>query len=173
MRLRIGLLIVFLLAIAGYFGWRYAIGVNQEKPAQAQPVFAKQRFLGPYEKLRLVWGSGQLPPRSTNSAAGAYSNIEPQDYLGAEKCAECHEEKYRSWSKHPHRWMNAAATPDRVLGDFSGQARIRFQGGEGRFWSEGHHFFMSAERGAVKRRYRINRTIGSRYFQYYVGVQLE
>ena len=68
--------------------------------------------------------------------------------------------------------MNAAATAERVFGDFSGAIRFAYLGGEGRFWRDGEQFFMSAERGAVKRRYRITRTIGSRYFQYYVGQQL-
>src|SRR5205807_7440470 len=99
MRFRIGLLIVLCLATAGYFGFRYAAGVKKEILAAQEAAFAKQRLIGPYEKFSLVWGSVPQPPGSANSAAGAYSNIEPQDYVGAEKCAECHEEKYRTWSK--------------------------------------------------------------------------
>src|SRR5205807_4366422 len=76
-----------------------------------------------------------------------------------------------NWSRHPHRWMNAAATPEQVVGDFSGKVGIRYLGGEGRFWRDGDRFHMAAERGSLRRAFRITRTIGSRYFQYYVGVQ--
>lgn len=120
------------------------------------------------------WYGGVSPAvRAQATDTKDYSNIEPEDYAsgGAAACAQCHEEQYRLWSQHPHRWMNAAAIPDHVVGDFSGRARIRYLGGEGRFWREGEQFWMAAERGRGKREFRITRTIGSRYFQYYVGVQ--
>jgi hypothetical protein len=67
--------------------------------------------------------------------------------------------------------MNAAATPGAVRGDFSGQAPLPYLGGQGRFWRDGDQYWMAAERGSVRRQFRITRTIGSRYFEYYVGVQ--
>jgi hypothetical protein len=109
--------------------------------------------------------------REKATDTGTYSNIEPEDYVGADKCADCHRQKYESWSRHPHRWMNAAATLDHVKGDFSDQASLPYLGGTGRFWREGDQFRMAAERGSVRREFRITRTIGSRYFEYYIGVQ--
>src|SRR5262249_44895720 len=101
------------------------------------------------------------------------SNIEPEDYtaLGPAACAKCHTAEHRNWSNHAHRFMNHAATPDYVKGDFSGQAKIQYLGGEGSFWKDGSQFRMAVERGRLRREFRINRTIGSKYFEYYVGVQ--
>src|SRR5438552_12081810 len=160
-----GIISVCLVLVAGCFSVGCFKTAEQAKP----PLFARHRTFN-FDKFTMIWGS---KPFAASTPANPYSNIEPQDYVGADKCAACHEEKYRTWSQHPHRWMNAAAGPERVFGDFSGSARIRNLGGEGRFWREGDQFFMSAERGAVRRRYRITRTIGSRYFQYYIGLQLQ
>jgi predicted CXXCH cytochrome family protein len=122
----------------------------------------------PFQRFGLVWGSGAA---DTAAHPRDYSNINPEDYVGAEACGRCHKEKFQSWSGHPHRWMNAAATPERVRGDFTGRTLFRYLGGEGRFWREGDQFWMSAKRNEVQRQFRVTRTIGSRYFQYYVGVQ--
>src|SRR5262249_8960038 len=88
-----------------------------------------------------------------------------------DRCAACHKDKYETWSRHPHRWMNAAAVPDHVKGDFSGGARLPYLGGVGRFWREGDTFHMAAERGPVRREFRIHRTIGSRSFQHHPAVR--
>jgi hypothetical protein len=169
MPLRTRLVVAVLILVAGFFGVRFLLTAKNSDAVKSAGIFTQPRYFN-FDKFSLIWGSGVRQPQG--GAAGHYSNIEPADYIGAEKCAECHAEKFKSWSRHPHHWMNAAATPERVLGDFSGNARLSYLGGEGRFWREGTQFFMSAERGSVKRRYRIDRTIGSRYFQYYVGRQL-
>jgi predicted CXXCH cytochrome family protein len=124
-----------------------------------------------FDRFGFWWGEPSAAQRQRYLNTGTYSNIEPEDYVGPKRCASCHASQYKAWSEHSHRWMNAAATPDRVVGDFSGAARFRYLGGEGRFWRDGDQFYMSAERGPVRRVFHIKRTIGSRYFQYYVGVQ--
>jgi hypothetical protein len=167
MRFIAGIIGALLLLVAGYFSAAFLLGPEKVKSPEKRPLFSQPRIFN-FAKFTIVWGSTPLASEPANH----HGNIEPRDYVGAEKCAVCHEEKYRSWSQHPHRWMNAAASPERVLGDFAGNARIRYLGGEGRFWRQEDQFFMSAERGATQRRYRITRTIGSRYFQYYIGVQL-
>jgi predicted CXXCH cytochrome family protein len=170
MLLRPRLVVVILLLVAGFFGVRYLLTADRQEPGKHTSTYKQPRHFD-FDKFSLIWGSGAAEPAPATTTAH-YSNIEPEDYVGAEKCATCHQEKYKSWFKHPHHWMNAAATPERVFGDFGGTARFAYLGGEGRFWRDGDQFLMSAERGAVKRRYRITRTIGSRYFQYYVGRQL-
>jgi predicted CXXCH cytochrome family protein len=106
--------------------------------------------------------------------SGEESNIHPSDYLGRpEACQSCHQKNYESWSKHPHRWMNALANPSTVHGDFSPSASISYRGGRATFTREGDDFFMHLERGELRRSYRITQTIGSRFFQYYVGRQIE
>jgi predicted CXXCH cytochrome family protein len=69
--------------------------------------------------------------------------------------------------------MNALANPASVKGDFSGKAGIAYRGGRATFAREGGTYLMRLERGSVRRTYQVNQTIGSRFFQYYVGKQLE
>jgi predicted CXXCH cytochrome family protein len=98
-----------------------------------------------------------------------YSNIRPSDYAGSEKCQECHQENYSSWSRHPHRWMNAEANEDTIKGDFSGNAMISYVGGNAKFDRHRGGYRMTLERDGIRRVYKINQTIGSRFFQYYIG----
>jgi hypothetical protein len=48
---------------------------------------------------------------------------------------------------------------------------ISYFGGQATFYREGELFRMRLERGDVRRDYTISQTIGSRFFQYYVGRQ--
>ncbi len=105
---------------------------------------------------------------------GAESNIHPADYVGRPNaCQPCHQKNYETWSVHPHRWMNALADPTTVKGDFSSGAGLSYRGGRATFIRAGDGFFMHLQRGEKKRAYRITQTIGSRFFQYYVGKQQE
>jgi predicted CXXCH cytochrome family protein len=122
--------------------------------------------------LTLWWDGFPSELRQKARPTGEKSNITKADYAGPESCKECHKANYDSWAKHPHRWMNALATPDTVKGDFSG-AVMHYRGGTATFTREGDQFFMRLERGNIKRTYRVNQTIGSRYFQYYIGKQIE
>lgn len=97
------------------------------------------------------------------------SNVRRQDYAGPESCQDCHKEQYRNWSEHPHRHMNALATESSVVGDFSGEATIDYLSGRGRFYREDGGFRMMLTRGRAMRIYEIRRTLGSRFFQYYIG----
>ena len=110
----------------------------------------------------------QLTP-ATHSA----SNIHPDDYAGAEACKDCHKKNYHDWSNHPHQRMNALANENNVVGDFSGDAKIEYKGGVGTFFRENGSYHMRYERDDLVRFYKINQTIGSRFFQYYVGQGIE
>ena len=94
------------------------------------------------------------------------SNIARADYAGAEACRDCHEENYDNWSDHPHRWMNAMANDETVVGDFSGANTITYKGGVGRFFKEDSEFRMHLQRDDLVRVYRINQTLGSRSVSY-------
>lgn len=110
-----------------------------------------------------------MPGLSTMSLTKlSASNIHPDDYAGAESCQKCHAKNYASWSEHPHRWMNALATSRTVRGDFSGPS-ISYLGGQATFQMEGDQYRMRFERDSVVREYQVIQTIGSRFFQYYVG----
>src|SRR5262249_34179757 len=156
-----------------YVAWvRGTAGPPQPEHAPLSKAWPKSRYTS-FNRFGFWIGEGSPGAPSRAFDTGDYSNSEPEDYTprGAASCAECHPQQHQGWSRHPHRWMNAAATPDRVAGDFSGRSGIRYLGGEGRFWRDGDTFRMAVERGPLRREFRITRTIGSRYFEYYVGVQ--
>ncbi|MCA9078760.1 MAG: hypothetical protein KDA93_27295 [Planctomycetaceae bacterium] len=100
---------------------------------------------------------------------GQASNIAPEDYTGAESCKKCHEKNYNLWSNHAHRWMNALADESTVKGDFSGDYEMDYLGGQGRFYRDGDGYFMELTRDDVRHVYEVTQTIGSRFYQYYVG----
>ena len=102
-----------------------------------------------------------------------YSNIRRADYVGARVCGECHVDKHRAWSRHPHSRMNLDAGPDTVQGDFSG-VELVYGEVRARFERDGERYQMSLLRGGeLWRRYRVTRTVGSRLTQMYIGVQTE
>jgi hypothetical protein len=113
----------------------------------------------------------QTPEAKASDSAG-YSNVRHEDYVGPRLCNECHEERYQQWSGNLHRKMNRLVSESgAVLGDFDDR-RVPYADGVLLLNKEGGNFFMSFEReGKVHRRYRVTRTIGSRYLQEYVGVQ--
>jgi hypothetical protein len=118
---------------------------------------------------------GQVPDRIRRASpdTGTNSNIRMADYAGQESCRECHADNHAAWWNHPHRRMNARATPEHVVGDFSGKKEINYLGGVGSFFTENGRYQMRLERAGKKRVYAVSRTIGSRFFQYYVGTLLE
>jgi predicted CXXCH cytochrome family protein len=119
------------------------------------------------------WDAPPAELRSTAELSGRESNINPADYVGPEACKECHVKNYESWSKHPHHWMNALANEQTVKGDFSGKAVMNYRGGQATFRRQDGKYLMRLERGDVRRTYAITQTIGSRFYQYYVGRLLE
>jgi hypothetical protein len=140
-------------------------------PASAE---ALELFFGPAEQARVHywWGDPGGNLLSRGSRNGPRSNISKSDYAGPESCKKCHASNYDKWRTHAHRLMNAMATPENVRGDFTGTV-MKYLGGEARFFNENGTNFMRLERDKVVRRYAVFRTIGSRFFQYYVGKLVE
>ncbi len=124
-------------------------------------------------RLTVWWGAPSPAALARTEPAGPRSNIHPADYVGPESCKACHPGNYRAWSEHPHRWMNALAGPATVRGDFSAGAALSYRGGRATFRHQDGAYRMSLERGGRRRAYRVTQTIGSRFFQYYVGRQVE
>jgi predicted CXXCH cytochrome family protein len=158
------------LAIA----WRSGFWSPSQSPVpapEAAELFTPPATLYSNERLTVWW---QLPSAVDHFAPhSSESNIHPADYTGPSACQECHPRNYESWSNHSHRWMNALADETTVKGDFSGSAAISYLGGRATFYRQEGHYRMKLERGAIRRVYEITQTIGSRFFQYYVGKQLE
>lgn len=70
-------------------------------------------------------------------------------------------------------WMNALASAETVKGDFSDTAQLDYRGGRAEFRRDQAGDRMRLTRGPVRRGYSVTRTIGSRFFQYYVGRLVE
>jgi hypothetical protein len=136
------------------------------QPPQAPMMLARGK------KLTVWWDAFPETIRSRMKPAINESNIHPADYVGPAACQQCHSKNYESWSAHPHRWMNAAASAQTVHGDFSGNVTLSYRGGRAHFTREKDTYSMRLDRDGVTRVYRITQTIGSRFFQYYVGRQV-
>ena len=146
-------------------------------PGQMAPFFVANSDAGPKfstkARLWLWWQTAPEKLRQVSFTPPFPSNIHPQDYVGPDACAECHPEQHEAWSKHPHRFMNSLAADGTVKGDFAGTATIDYLGGRARFYRDGLQYRMALERGTLRRVYHVTQTLGSRFFQYYVGHQIE
>jgi predicted CXXCH cytochrome family protein len=160
----------------------YATGLLSPEPAPP-PVFpysgrpvtnspGRAQVLASGKRLTVWWDALQDGVRTRATSGGSESNIHPADYVGPDACKQCHPANYRAWSGHPHRLMNVPASAQTVRGDFSGAA-LSYRGGKAVFQRDADGYLMRLERDGVTRKYRVTQTIGSRFFQYYVGRQLE
>lgn len=101
-----------------------------------------------------------------------YSNILAEDYVGPDACAECHDEQYELWKSHPHSLMNRHAGDHSMRGDFDG-AVLALPTGEVKFVERDGEYLMEVFNDeGLRRRYKVTKTVGSRYMQAYIGVQL-
>lgn len=106
-------------------------------------------------------------------SAAAASNILRADYVGSQECQSCHEEAFADWKRHPHGRMNQNPTADAIRGDFSGITE-QYARGQASFTTEGGQYFMTLSgKNEVRRRYRVTRTVGGIYTQFYIGVMVE
>ena len=114
-----------------------------------------------------------LPPQAVDESV-AYSNILPEDYVGPEVCAQCHQQQHAHWLEHPHRLMNQLPSPASVMGDFN-DALLTLPTGEIRFTTDedGEYWMTVRKNGETYRRYQVTRTVGSKYMQFYIGKQIE
>lgn len=145
---------------------------NKEQPAVAaeQARQPSTRFFAS-DRLSLVWDKPTSAPPKPIFPTSTASNIAPADYVGPDGCRECHKQNFEDWSKHPHAWMNAMATEQTVIGDFQ-DATFAYRGGIGTFSRYGDQYIMQYDRDDLHRKYRITQTIGSRFYQYYIGTGL-
>ncbi|MEO1970117.1 MAG: cytochrome c3 family protein [Pirellulaceae bacterium] len=119
------------------------------------------------------WSPSPTEVKTASLSTESGSNIARSDYAGPDACAKCHSREYDMWSEHPHRWMNARATEETVRADFESLASLTYLKGKATFYREDDGYRMKLERDGVRRIYTVTQTIGSRFFQYCVGHQLE
>jgi len=171
--------LVVLALVGGGVVWWWG---GQERGArQADRRRGNTRAVGPRAigQGRLIgwWPKApdQLGVAAPVTSSDSNSNMHPADYVGPDRCRKCHQRNHQDWSQHAHRLMNAVANQETVRGDFSGRAALHQDGGRVTFFQDREsdektkRWWMRLVRGDVDRTYRITQTIGSRFFQYYVG----
>lgn len=179
-----GLLALFIVtaSVISVINLRRPAAAPNQNSAEAEPVAQASSFLEQtrltaprkfeLEQLTLWWDAVPESVQQSLNHSSTRSNIHPGDYTGIETCAKCHPKEHSGWLTHAHRRMNALASPQSVVGDFSGQSSIHYQGGTATFTTSSlGDYSMLLQKGQLRREYRITQTIGSRFFQYYVGVQ--
>lgn len=119
--------------------------------------------------LNFWWDAVPATVRETAFASGPQSNMHRDDYAGATSCQRCHPQNYDKWLRHPHSRMNALAVEKNVLGRFDQSQSIGYRGGRAEFYRDGDEFRMRLTRDETTIVYHIRETIGSRFFQYYIG----
>lgn len=141
--------------------------VSRSKSERASTQEPAQPFIA--HNWLYLWGSEQPEVLlASDKVRGEYSNIAPGDYVKPKTCVECHKEQFQAWTDSPHAKMNQTASQESVIGDFQ-EGTIEYDGGRMRSFAQDGRFFMETTRGKDERTYQITRTIGSRFFQYYVG----
>jgi len=153
-----------------------ASGSGSGAPRKMRALVPAQRknVLDPANEVKLYWDGVPDDVRAARpKQPHDFSNIRHGDYAGAESCRECHEDKHADWWTHSHRLMNAEATDETVVADFSGGLSLEYLGGAARFETIDGKRHVTTERDGVRREYEVRRTIGSRFFQYYVGLLRE
>ena len=136
------------------------------------PAYARSHSFN--NETVLVWGGDHQLAGGLNKNP-QLSNIGRSDYAGSDSCKNCHTENHAKWAQHSHRWMNVLANEESVKGDFSGSdsANIEYRGGRGEFYQSNGRYMMKLSRDGVEREFQINRTLGSRVHQYYIGVMVK
>jgi len=93
------------------------------------------------------------------------------EWVGADSCRDCHEERHESWHRTYHRSMTQVATAETVLGDFDGAPRtwwgmtIRPVKRNGQFWFD---YYRAPTDAVPIASHRIVRTVGSHRYQQYL-----
>jgi hypothetical protein len=136
-------------------------------PRRGQDRGAPSPGLAPTVRVPDVRGPDTAAAALDDAAA---SNVTAADYVGPDRCAECHRDNAAAWRAGLHATMTQAATGAAVRGDFA-DVTLPYAGGVATFTRDRGQPTMHL-RGAdgVVRRYRVTRTIGSRGLQEYVGI---
>jgi predicted CXXCH cytochrome family protein len=143
---------------------------DRDSPAAGPRAIGQGRLIGWWPKP-----PDHLAGTAEVTSDEASSNMHPTDYAGPDRCKSCHAKNHEAWSGHAHRLMNSVASTGTVRGDFSGTSALHHLGGRATFFSDREsaggeaRWWMRLVRGEVDRTYRVTQTIGSRFYQYYVG----
>ena len=164
------LLVSVILLGAGCVAWFSGVFIertNSEENVETESSTNSTPIKFSAGKVTLWWDD--IPREKLQATSAGHSNVLPTDYVGPEVCGKCHKKNYESWSEHPHRWMNTIAKSATVKGDFESSASIEYLGGRAEFLKENDQYLMRLTRDDRTLEFVVTQTIGSRFFQYYVG----
>ncbi|HEY8522088.1 MAG TPA: tetratricopeptide repeat protein [Gammaproteobacteria bacterium] len=96
---------------------------------------------------------------------GAVRETASAAYVGSETCAGCHAEEARRWAGSHHDLAMQPASPETVLGDFSG-VELRHAGGVARFFRRDGRFMVRTDGSDVE--VEVTHTFGVEPLQQYL-----
>jgi predicted CXXCH cytochrome family protein len=131
--------------------------------------------------LAACHGSGPESPAGPAAARRAesphlgevQSNITRADYAGSAACERCHAKEYEAWLASPMHRMTRDLRKTEIVAPFKG-ASFAFRGDSVRMEQIGGERFMRLESAAGPRSlFRVNKVIGGRYREDFVGAEVD
>jgi predicted CXXCH cytochrome family protein len=110
---------------------------------------------------------------SVDLLIGSYSYAQTVEsrtngYVGAETCAECHQDTYKAWNKSHHSWALRLPHKQNVLGDFN-DAVFNHKAMKSRFYVRDGKYFIQTPNGNGKTGdFEVKYTIGVEPLQQYI-----
>jgi Flp pilus assembly protein TadD len=90
------------------------------------------------------------------------------EFVGSERCAECHESEYDNWLGSHHQLAMQAASGDSMLGDFSGITVPYYDTDASFYTRDGDYFIRLQDAGGDNAEYRVTHTFGVVPLQQYL-----
>jgi len=93
------------------------------------------------------------------------------EYVGSQTCGSCHADKYFNWRQSLHSKMIQKASPDAILGDFSENNGLQFEGWRYRMIvDEGKNWIVESDPQRREQRFAVDYTLGSKRIQHYLSM---
>jgi tetratricopeptide (TPR) repeat protein len=125
------------------------------------------RYLGHWVRLMVVvFGALATAPTFAQDATSLVAEASP--YIGANKCADCHQVEFQDWKASDHFRAMAVADAESVKGDFE-NIKVEFNGIESRFFKRDNLYFVTTTNRQQKQQtYQIKFTFGHYPLQQYL-----
>lgn len=97
------------------------------------------------------------------------TNFKSAQFIGKDRCIDCHKTEYDLWQKSDHRKSMDVATDSSVLGDFNNSKFVSMNGKETFFYKKDRKFFVKTEGiGGKVQDFEITHTFGYTPLQQYL-----
>ncbi len=95
--------------------------------------------------------------------------VSDQDFVGSEKCMDCHQGEYQLWQGSHHDLAMQTANEQTVLGDFTGVSYVTNEGMKSYFYRKGEEFWVNTEGpDGTYQDYKVVYTYGVEPLQQYI-----